>query len=108
MRRVVVLNVVGLTPQLIGDHTPNLKQFAERGAERALNTVVPAVTCSVQATFATGTLPRDHGIVANGWYFRDLSEVWLWRQSNKLVSGEKIWDAAKKRDSSFTCAKLFW
>jgi predicted AlkP superfamily pyrophosphatase or phosphodiesterase len=46
--------------------------------------------------------------VANGWYFRDLAEVWLWRQSNALVSGEKIWDAARRRDSSFTCAKLFW
>jgi predicted AlkP superfamily pyrophosphatase or phosphodiesterase len=46
--------------------------------------------------------------VANGWYFRDLSEVWLWRQSNHLVSGEKVWEAAKRRDPSFTCAKLFW
>jgi predicted AlkP superfamily pyrophosphatase or phosphodiesterase len=62
----------------------------------------------VQSTFTTGTLPRDHGCVANGWYFRDLAEVWLWRQSNHLVSGEKIWDAAKRRDPSFTCAKLFW
>jgi predicted AlkP superfamily pyrophosphatase or phosphodiesterase len=46
--------------------------------------------------------------VANGWYFRDLSEIWLWRQSNRLVSGEKVWEAAKRRDPSFTCAKLFW
>jgi predicted AlkP superfamily pyrophosphatase or phosphodiesterase len=62
----------------------------------------------VQATLTTGLLPREHGIVANGWYFRDLAEVWLWRQSNKLVAGEKIWDAAKRRDPSFRCAKLFW
>ena len=55
-----------------------------------------------------GRLPREHGIVANGWYFRDLAEVWLWRQSNHLVGGEKIWDAAKRLDPSFTCAKLFW
>ena len=32
----------------------------------------------------------------------------LWRQSNRLVEGEKIWEAARKRDPSFTCAKLFW
>jgi hypothetical protein len=49
----------------------------------------------MQSTMLTGTLPREHGIVANGWYFRDLAEVWLWRQSNRLVRGEKVWDAAR-------------
>jgi predicted AlkP superfamily pyrophosphatase or phosphodiesterase len=66
------------------------------------------VTTTVQSTFVTGLLPRDHGIVGNGWYFRDLAEVWLWRQSNRLVQGEKLWETAKRRDPSFTCAKLFW
>jgi predicted AlkP superfamily pyrophosphatase or phosphodiesterase len=56
----------------------------------------------------TGTLPREHGIVANGWLFRELMEVWLWRQSNRLVHGEKIWEAGKKRDAAFTTANLFW
>lgn len=108
MHRTLVLNVVGLTPELLGEHTPHLKQLAAQGALRPMRTITPAVTCSVQATWTTGTLPREHGIVGNGWYFRDLSEIWLWRQSNRLVSGESIWDAAKRRDSSFTCAKLFF
>ena len=56
----------------------------------------------------TGMLPRDHGIVGNGWYFRELAEVWLWRQSNRLVAGEKVWEAARRRLPGFTCAKLFW
>ena len=33
-----------------------------------MGTVLPAVTCSAQSTILTGTLPREHGIVANGWY----------------------------------------
>ncbi|MBA2540725.1 MAG: alkaline phosphatase family protein, partial [Deltaproteobacteria bacterium] len=49
-----------------------------------------------------------HGIVGNGWYYRELAEVALWKQANQLVSGDKIWDEAKRRDASFTCAKLFW
>jgi predicted AlkP superfamily pyrophosphatase or phosphodiesterase len=53
-------------------------------------------------------MPSGHGAVANGWYFRDLAEVWLWRQSNQLVAGEKIWEAGRKRDAAFTCAKMFW
>jgi predicted AlkP superfamily pyrophosphatase or phosphodiesterase len=109
MHRTLVLNVVGLTPELLArGHTPRLSGLASDGALRPLATITPAVTCSVQATLTTGLLPRDHGIVGNGWYFRELSEIWLWRQSNKLVGGEKIWDAAKQRDPSFRCAKLFW
>jgi predicted AlkP superfamily pyrophosphatase or phosphodiesterase len=108
MQRILVLNVVGLTPALLGPHTPHLSALARAGRAVPLRTITPAVTCSAQATFVTGTLPSEHGIVANGWYFRELSEVWLWRQSNHLVSGEKIWDAAKKRDPAFRCAKMFW
>ena len=108
MRPVLVILAVGLSPALVGEHMPNLKRLAVRGGLRPLSTVTPAVTCTVQSTLVTGLAPSRHGIVANGWYFRDLSEIWLWRQSNHLVAGEKIWDAAKARDASFTCAKMFW
>ena len=107
MRRTLVLDVVGLTPALLA-HAPRLQALALEGGLRALRTVVPAVTTTVQSSFLTGTLPREHGIVGNGWYFRDLAEVLLWRQSNRLVQGEKLWETAKRLDPSFTCAKLFW
>jgi predicted AlkP superfamily pyrophosphatase or phosphodiesterase len=103
-----VVLAVGLSPALVGEHTPNLQRLAARGGMRPLRTVTPAVTCTVQSTLLTGLMPNRHGIVANGWYFRDLSEIWLWRQSNRLVAGEKIWDAARARDASFTCAQMFW
>ena len=93
---------------LIGPHTPNIARFAARGGSRPIRTIAPAVTCSVQASFLTGLMPRDHGAVGNGWLYRDLMEVWLWRQSSRLVSGERVWEAAKRRDASFTAANLFW
>ena len=108
MHPVVVLNIVGLTPALIGPHTPNLARFAKAHGLRPLTTITPAVTCSVQATFLTGLLPSGHGAVANGWLYRDLMEVWLWRQSNRLLSGARVWDDAKARDRRFTSANLFW
>jgi predicted AlkP superfamily pyrophosphatase or phosphodiesterase len=108
MHPALVILAVGLSPALVGEFTPSLKRLAARGALRPLRTVTPAVTCSVQSTLVTGLAPSGHGIVANGWYFRDLSEVWLWRQSNRLVAGEKLWEAAKARDAGFTCAKMFW
>jgi len=102
-----VILVVGLNRQLLA-HAPRLRAFAERGVVRTLRPVLPAVTCSVQASMLTGRLPREHGIVGNGWYHRDLAEVQFWKQSDHLVAGEKVWETARRRDPSITCAKLFW
>jgi predicted AlkP superfamily pyrophosphatase or phosphodiesterase len=108
LRKTVVLLVVGLTPRHLGPHAPNLSALGRQGGIRPLETVTPAVTCSVQATFMTGLPPNGHGAVANGWLFRDQMEVLLWRQSNRLIAGEKLWEAGKKRNPAFTCANLFW
>ncbi len=108
MRHLVVIDVVGLTPALLGPDTPNLNKLAREGFQAELKAVFPAVTCPAQATLLTGQLPRAHGVVGNGWYFRDLSEVWFWRQSNYLVEGEKIWERCRRRKPEFSCAKLFW
>ena len=107
LTRTLVLDVVGMTPALL-PHAPNLRRLVDRGAMRPLTTVTPAVTTTVQSTLLTGCLPREHGIVANGWYFRDLAEILFWRQSNALVAGEKVWEAGRRLDPAFTCAKLFW
>lgn len=106
MNRTVVLNVVGLTRRLIGERTPRLRELLSASAD--IRGITPAVTCSVQSTYLTGKLPSDHGIVGNGWYFRDTGEISFWKQSNKLVQSEKIWHAGRRRDPSFTCANLFW
>ena len=73
VKPLVVVNVVGMTPALL-KHMPNL---AGLGWQAELGTVLPAVTCSAQATLLTGLTPAGHGIVGNGWYFRDLGEVHL-------------------------------
>ncbi len=108
MRKTVVINVVGLTKRLIGEHTPFIKSFLEKGKFAYITPVLPAVTCAAQSTYLTGTYPSEHGIVGNGWYFKDECEVKFWRQSNKLVQGEKLWEKLKKQDDNFTCANMFW
>jgi predicted AlkP superfamily pyrophosphatase or phosphodiesterase len=70
--------------------------------------MLPAVTTAVQSTYVTGKWPSEHGIVGNGWYDREDCEIKFWKQSNKLVQAEKIWEKAKKVDAGFTCAKMFW
>ena len=108
MNPVLVILVVGLSPDLVGEHTPNISKLAARGGIRPLETVTPAVTCSVQSTLLTGVLPASHGIVGNGWYERERAEVAFWKQSNRLVAGDKLWERGRARDPSFTCAKMFW
>ncbi|WP_373517508.1 alkaline phosphatase family protein, partial [Pricia sp.] len=108
MKKTVVINVVGLTQRLIGEHTPFIESFLKKGKSAYIHPVLPAVTCSAQSTYLTGKLPSEHGIVGNGWYFKDECEVKFWRQSNKLVQGEKIWEKLQKADPHFTCANMFW
>jgi predicted AlkP superfamily pyrophosphatase or phosphodiesterase len=107
VNRLVVLDVVGLTPRLL-EHMPRLRAVADRGFQAPLGTVLPAVTCSVQSTFLTGETPGGHGIVGNGWYFRELGEVFLWRQHNALVGGDKLWDALRRRRPGSTVANVCW
>lgn len=50
----------------------------------------------------TGLPPREHGIVGNGWYFRDTSEIRFWQQSNSLIQHNGlVYDGVET-------AKLFW
>ena len=108
MNRTAVLNVVGLTRRLIGNSTSFLSSLISGKRLATIGHVSPAVTCSVQATYLTGKWPSEHGIVGNGWYFRDECEIKFWRQSNKLVQAPKVWEIAKHANPTFTCANLFW
>ena len=104
----VVLNAVGLTPDLIGDWSPRIKSFVESHHTRSLIPDLPAVTSSVQSSMLTGVSPAEHGIIGNGWYERQAAEVQFWKQSNHLVEARKVWDTARDHDPSLTCANLFW
>ncbi|CAZ94562.1 alkaline phosphatase family protein [Zobellia galactanivorans] len=108
MKKTLVINVVGLTQRLIGEHTPFIESFLKKGKSAYISPVLPAVTCSVQSTYLTGKTPSEHGVVGNGWYFKEECEVKFWRQSNKLVQSEKLWDELKREDEHFTCANHFW
>ncbi|MFO0845564.1 MAG: alkaline phosphatase family protein [Gemmataceae bacterium] len=107
MTPLVLVNAVGLTSRLL-PLAPRLSGLARAGWARPLTEVAPAVTCTAQATLLTGASPERHGVVANGWLFRDTAEVRFWQQSNRLVQAEPLYVTAKRRDPSFTCAKLFW
>ncbi len=108
---LVLINAVGLTSRLL-PLAPRLNDLAARGWSRPVREAVPAVTCTAQASLLTGKTPRDHGVVGNGWLFRDTGEVRFWQQSNALVQAEPLYATAKRlaaeRGRAFRAAKLFW
>ena len=108
MKRLAVLNVVGLSRGLIGEHTPRIRAFADGCQMSVFRPAFPAVTCTAQAAYLTGGATGDHGIVGNGWYDRESAEVRFWKQSNHLVRGEKIWERLRREHPGFRCAKMFW
>lgn len=108
MRKTIVIDIVGLSSAVIGEHTPFLAEYIKNAYVSRIKPHLPAVTTSMQTTYLTGSWPSQHGIVGNGWYDRTDSEVKFWKQSNKLVQGESVWDVAKRMDPTFTCAQLFW
>ncbi|RDB06752.1 alkaline phosphatase family protein [Runella aurantiaca] len=108
MQKTVVIDIVGLSANLLGEHTPFLSNYVKARHITPIKPVLPAVTTTSQSCYVTGKWPSEHGIVANGWYDRDDAEVKFWKQSNKLVKADKIWDAAKRQDPLFTCSKMFW
>lgn len=108
---LVLLNAVGLTPRLL-PHAPRLSALAQKGWVANMPEVLPAVTCTAQATLLTGQRPNGHGVVANGWLFHDTNEVRFWQQCNRLVRAEPVYETARKvaveKGRDFRAAKLFW
>jgi predicted AlkP superfamily pyrophosphatase or phosphodiesterase len=108
---LVLVDAVGLTSRLL-PYAPRLSALAQAGWLRPLREIVPAVTCTAQATLLTGQTPLQHGIVGNGWLWRDTGEVRFWQQANRLLQAEPIYQTARclarKCGRTFRCAKLFW
>jgi predicted AlkP superfamily pyrophosphatase or phosphodiesterase len=107
MRPLLLINAVGLTTRLLS-HAPRLSALAKAGWCVPLREVLPAVTCTAQATLLTGQPPSVHGIVANGWLYRETGEVRFWQQSNRLIEAEPFYTTAKRQTPNLKVAKLFW
>lgn len=109
MRKLLLLNVAALSPgEVCAATMPRLHRLGQEGALTPMREPFPALTCTSHATMVTGELPSRHGIVGNGWFERSHSRVFMWNRSAHQVSGETLWDAARKREPGVTAANLFW
>jgi hypothetical protein len=103
---VTLLSIPGLRDHDV-DAMPNLKELTVKGDRTSLAPSFPCVTCPVQVNMTTGKLPRQHGVVANGFYWRDKHKVEMWTAWNDVIQAPQIWDLLSQHDSEITTAVWF-
>lgn len=109
VKHIIVIDIVGLESKHISaETTPNIFKISQTGETRELQTVFPAVTCTVQSSLLSGSYPEVHGIISNGLYDRQHYSVSFWEQSSNLVQADRIWDIIKMHQNGSKTAVLFW
>jgi predicted AlkP superfamily pyrophosphatase or phosphodiesterase len=101
----VLVSLPGLRAQDL-ERMPTLKQVATRGDVRPLIPSFPCVTLPVQANLTTGVSPAQHGVIANGFYYREKGDVEMWTAWNDCIQAPQIWDLLHQRDPELT--SLLW
>ncbi len=101
MKKIIVIQVAALGWDFLQKQAGSLKLDWQKA-----ETVTPALTCPVQASFKTATPSSGHGIVANGFFFEELYKPLFWEQNSKLIQGERIWE--KMQLQGKRNAVLFW
>jgi predicted AlkP superfamily pyrophosphatase or phosphodiesterase len=105
-RFVTLLSIPNLRARDLAS-MPHLSRLFAGGGHAILIPSFPAVTCPVQANMTTGRPPREHGVVANGFYWRDQKRVEMWTSWNDCIQRPQIWDILHDRDRSITSAAWF-
>src|SRR5262245_51274612 len=103
---VVLLSVPGLRGQDVAA-MPRLRALTHHGDQAELAATFPAVTCSVQANMTTGLPPREHGVVANGFFWRNRGEVEMWTSPNSCIARPQLWDTLHEMVPDATSAVWF-
>ena len=75
---------------------PNARALADSGSVSTVAHAFPCVTWPSQANVLTGKTPCDHGVVANGFYWRDENKVEMWTAWNEVIQQPQIWDLLKE------------
>lgn len=99
MSHLVFASVPGLRAEDLS-RMPNLSKLFANGAQRSVSHAFPAVTWPSQANMLTGQLPNEHGVVANGFYWREQNKVEMWTAWNEVIEAPQIWDTLSAKEIS--------
>ena len=88
---VVLLSIPGLRACDV-ERMPQLSGLMRGGEQVMLTPHFPCVTWPVESNMLTGRLPASHGVIANGFYWRDERRVEMWTAWNDKIQQPQIWD----------------
>ena len=103
---VVLLSIPSLRAKDV-EAMPNLHGLTAAGDRADLVPSFPCVTCPVQVNMTTGKTPAQHGVVANGFYWRDKQQVEMWTAWNDAIQAPQIWDILHQHHSEIRSAIWF-
>lgn len=103
---VILLSIPGLRRQDLAA-MPRLSALVGQGDAADLVPSFPGVTCTVQANMTTGLMPNEHGVVANGFFFRESNRVEMWTSPNSCIQRPQLWDLMHEHDPKLTAAAWF-
>lgn len=103
---VVLLSIPGLRQKDLGA-MPRLRALGEVGDQAVISPSFPCLTCPVQANMTTGRTPREHGVIGNGFYYRDKHEFEMWTAWNECIEAPQIWDTLHEKRPGTTSAIWF-
>jgi predicted AlkP superfamily pyrophosphatase or phosphodiesterase len=103
---LILLSIPGLRERDLAS-MPKLRELTRRGERATLIPSFPAVTCPVQANITTGKTPSEHGVIANGFYWRDKQQVEMWTAWNDCIQSPQIWDILHQHDPDLKTAVWF-
>lgn len=102
---IVFWSIPGLRAKDL-DSMPQLTRLMQSGEKATLAASFPAVTWPVQANMLTGCPPSEHGVVANGFFWRETNEVEMWTAWNDKIERPQIWDLL--HEASPTKSSAVW
>jgi predicted AlkP superfamily pyrophosphatase or phosphodiesterase len=86
---------------------PRLAALGTAGATLPIAHTFPCLTCPSQAALTTGRGPQQHGVVANGFFWRDRGEVEMWTAWNEAILQPQLWTLLHRHDPALTSAAWF-
>lgn len=86
---------------------PRLSSLVSDGSRARIEHGFPAVTWPSQTNVLTGQTPDQHGVVANGFFWRDSNKVEMWTAWNEVILQPQIWDVLKRENPSIQTAAWF-
>ena len=103
-RRILIVQVAALGYEFLRENQASCRIAGL--SFKPLQSIFPAVTCSIQASFRTASYPKKHGMVGNGFFSREWHRVYFWEQSSDLYHGSRIW--RKFRENGGRVGQFFW